>query len=231
MRVKESSDDYRYFPEPDLPPLHLDPAWLDAAPGRASRSCPPHAGPATSASSACRPTTPRSWSNDEAMAIAFEAIRAADPELPAKEVANLVTGDYGRALKETPEPHGGRPRRARRAPRRWPTCSAEVLAGRLSRGQRPGGAGRASRDGRGRRRRSSPTAASPRSPTRRRGRAPRGRGPRGQPGGGRRLPGRQGAGRRLPGRPGHEGVARARPTRPLVQAALRRAARPREEGA
>ena len=29
MRIKETSDDYRYFPEPDLPPLHLDPAWLD----------------------------------------------------------------------------------------------------------------------------------------------------------------------------------------------------------
>ena len=26
---RRSSDDYRYFPEPDLPPLHLDPAWLD----------------------------------------------------------------------------------------------------------------------------------------------------------------------------------------------------------
>jgi aspartyl-tRNA(Asn)/glutamyl-tRNA(Gln) amidotransferase subunit B len=29
MRDKEDSEDYRYFPEPDLPPLRVDPAWLD----------------------------------------------------------------------------------------------------------------------------------------------------------------------------------------------------------
>jgi aspartyl-tRNA(Asn)/glutamyl-tRNA(Gln) amidotransferase subunit B len=29
MRQKEESHDYRYFPEPDLPPLVLRPAWLD----------------------------------------------------------------------------------------------------------------------------------------------------------------------------------------------------------
>ena len=29
MRTKEEADDYRYFPEPDLPPLVLDPAWIE----------------------------------------------------------------------------------------------------------------------------------------------------------------------------------------------------------
>ena len=36
MRSKEEAHDYRYFPEPDLVPLHIDPEWID----RVSESIP-----------------------------------------------------------------------------------------------------------------------------------------------------------------------------------------------
>lgn len=33
QRTKETSEDYRYFPEPDLPPLHISRAWVDQIQG------------------------------------------------------------------------------------------------------------------------------------------------------------------------------------------------------
>ncbi len=131
MRVKESSDDYRYFPEPDLPPLHLDPAWTDAL--RAALPELPAARRARYVDElGLSPYDAAVLVSDEAMTVAFEAIRAAGPELPAKEVANLVTGDYGRALKETAErtPAG---LAGRADPASLAHVLREVLAGRLSR--------------------------------------------------------------------------------------------------
>jgi len=93
MRGKETSDDYRYFPEPDLPPLRVDPAWLESI----------------RAGLAELPATRRARyqerlglsAYDAAVLVAdadaatlFEATLAADAGLDAKPVANWVTGDY-----------------------------------------------------------------------------------------------------------------------------------------
>jgi aspartyl-tRNA(Asn)/glutamyl-tRNA(Gln) amidotransferase subunit B len=102
MRSKEDSHDYRYFPEPDLPPLRVDTAWIDRL--RAAM-------PELPADRRARYQTELGLSaydaavivSDPTMRVAFEAIRSAGSDLPAKEVANLVTGDYGRAAKETTE--------------------------------------------------------------------------------------------------------------------------------
>jgi len=131
MRSKEDSHDYRYFPEPDLPPLRVAPAWIDAVraalpelPGaRRSRYTEALGLSAYDASViAAQPD----------LTVAFEAIRAAGPELAPKEVANFVTGDYGRAANETADrtPDGlvGRARAAELA-----DLLRRVEAGELSR--------------------------------------------------------------------------------------------------
>jgi aspartyl-tRNA(Asn)/glutamyl-tRNA(Gln) amidotransferase subunit B len=102
MRSKEDSHDYRYFPEPDLPPLRVDPAWLAAI--RAALPELPAARRDRYAAEAGLSTYDAAVIvADPAMSAGFEAIRAADPGLSAKEVANLVSGDYARAAKASAE--------------------------------------------------------------------------------------------------------------------------------
>jgi aspartyl-tRNA(Asn)/glutamyl-tRNA(Gln) amidotransferase subunit B len=93
MRLKETSDDYRYFPEPDLPPLHLDPVWLaelrDALPelpgARRARYRDVVGLSAYDASVLV--------ADPEATQL-FEATLAAVRGIDAKAVANWVLGDF-----------------------------------------------------------------------------------------------------------------------------------------
>ena len=98
MRAKETSDDYRYFPEPDLPPLHVERAWLDGL----RKSLPELP--------AARRTRYRDTlglsaydavvlvGEPEAAAL-FDATVSADPANAPKSVANWVTGEYLRLRK------------------------------------------------------------------------------------------------------------------------------------
>jgi aspartyl-tRNA(Asn)/glutamyl-tRNA(Gln) amidotransferase subunit B len=99
MRWKESSDDYRYFPEPDLPPLHVEPAWLEAI--RASLPELPSARRARYRETlALSPYDAAVLTADADAAALFESTLAVGgPSLEAKPVANWVTGEYLRLRK------------------------------------------------------------------------------------------------------------------------------------
>jgi aspartyl-tRNA(Asn)/glutamyl-tRNA(Gln) amidotransferase subunit B len=89
QRVKEYADDYRYFPEPDLPPLELAPAWVEELrtslpelpASRRARLVERHGISAYDA---------EQLTEDAATADLFEATVAAGA--PAKQVANWIIG-------------------------------------------------------------------------------------------------------------------------------------------
>ena len=217
QRSKEEANDYRYFPEPDLPPLRPSEEWV--AQLRAGLPELPAArraryvdGLGLSAYDAGVLTA------DLALADYFDAVVAAG--IAAKTAANWVTGEFSRLLNQ----HAAaglrasavalRPDGARRADQRG--------RGRQGLGrERQDGAGRGLRVRRvaeGGRRSARAAAGGGRGEHRRRGRGGAGR----VPGPGRRLPGRQDRALRVPGRPGHEAHRRPRRCAPRQRGARRR---------
>jgi aspartyl-tRNA(Asn)/glutamyl-tRNA(Gln) amidotransferase subunit B len=103
MRIKESSDDYRYFPEPDLPPLHIDAAWLDDI--RAALPELPAARRARYRDSfGLNAYDAAVMVADPDAARLFEATLEADPGIDSKQVANWITGEYLRLRNAAPDP-------------------------------------------------------------------------------------------------------------------------------
>jgi aspartyl-tRNA(Asn)/glutamyl-tRNA(Gln) amidotransferase subunit B len=90
MRSKEGSHDYRYFPDPDLPPIELEPAWIAAE--RAALPELPEAKRERLASAyGLSAYDAKVLAAERAVADYFEAVVAAGAE--GKAAANWVTGD------------------------------------------------------------------------------------------------------------------------------------------
>ncbi len=97
MRSKENAQDYRYFPEPDIPPLELSDAWLDSL--RAMQ-------PEMAADKRLRYVSDYGLpdydagmiTQQKALADFFEATVALGA--PPKEVSNWIMGQLMRLMKE-----------------------------------------------------------------------------------------------------------------------------------
>ena len=97
QRVKEEAEDYRYFAEPDLPPLLLDAAWIDVA--RAALPELPQAKEARySGQFGLSPAEAAALADDRAVAEWFDAAVAAGG--PPKTLTNWILNDLFRLLNE-----------------------------------------------------------------------------------------------------------------------------------
>jgi aspartyl-tRNA(Asn)/glutamyl-tRNA(Gln) amidotransferase subunit B len=96
QRVKEEAEDYRYFVEPDLPPLLIDPSWIDAA--RAALPELPQAKEARYLSFGLSPYEASSLAEDRAVAEWFDGVVAAGGR--PKSAANWLLNDLFRLMNE-----------------------------------------------------------------------------------------------------------------------------------
>jgi aspartyl-tRNA(Asn)/glutamyl-tRNA(Gln) amidotransferase subunit B len=98
MRTKEEADDYRYFPEPDLPPLHVSAEWIDAV--RATLPELPDARRARFVEQYRLPEYDAGvLTQSMALADYFERVAAASGN--PKAASNWVMGELTRKLNET----------------------------------------------------------------------------------------------------------------------------------
>src|SRR2546427_12549396 len=98
MRSKERAHDYRYFPEPDLLPVHLGAAWRDEV-LRSLPELPEAKRPRCISSDGITPYDAEVLTNTRALADYFEAVVKAGA--PAKAAANWMQTELLRRLKDS----------------------------------------------------------------------------------------------------------------------------------
>ena len=99
MRPKEEENDYRYFPEPDLPPLLTTPEWLAEIRGRLPKLLPAARRLKYQNELGLSAYDTGVIVNDPAATALFESALAARPDVASKLLANWVTGECMRLAK------------------------------------------------------------------------------------------------------------------------------------
>ncbi|MCS6908867.1 MAG: Asp-tRNA(Asn)/Glu-tRNA(Gln) amidotransferase subunit GatB, partial [Anaerolineales bacterium] len=92
QRSKEEAHDYRYFPEPDLPPLTLDPAWLEEI-RRSLPELPMARRRRFQTQYGLNAYDAEVLTNERVVADYFEAAVAQAPHLSPKTIANWICGE------------------------------------------------------------------------------------------------------------------------------------------
>ena len=97
MRTKEDSDDYRYFPDPDLPPLVIEPEWIEQV--KVAMPELPGAMKARFAADYGLPEYDATvLTSSKAMASYFEKLVSMTGKPLAKQCANWMMGDVSSAM-------------------------------------------------------------------------------------------------------------------------------------
>jgi aspartyl-tRNA(Asn)/glutamyl-tRNA(Gln) amidotransferase subunit B len=91
QRTKETEDDYRYFPEPDLPPLVIDEAWIEDV-RKGLPELPAAKARRLQGEYGLTGYDAQILVDDQAVADYFEASCAAEPTVPPKYVVNWISG-------------------------------------------------------------------------------------------------------------------------------------------
>ena len=98
QRGKESAHDYRYFPEPDLPPLVLEQDWIESI--RASLPELPEAKTNRFIEQyELKPQEARLLTSEKALADYFETV-VAKSKSPAKTVSSWIAGEFMRYMND-----------------------------------------------------------------------------------------------------------------------------------
>jgi aspartyl-tRNA(Asn)/glutamyl-tRNA(Gln) amidotransferase subunit B len=99
QRGKEEAHDYRYFPEPDLPPLHIQDAWIKEI-RTALPELPQIKRQRFIDDLGLSPYAARVITAERQVAEFFEETVAADPSLPPEKIGNWLVSDLFALLNE-----------------------------------------------------------------------------------------------------------------------------------